>query len=180
MPKNKETHTKEPQSIVLSQSRAMLSSADLLVTPPDQLTDQEAVIAWSVLDHFEKEMLKKRRDALRDRLLDLAKAKGKLTGKSYVYAQDGIDGSVSCQMRSGVISYDIEGLRALENRIDTPLVTEVVTYKVNEELLTEALAQGRITMDDLKKFTSVGPETRALVVKKPSFVKALLPGASDD
>lgn len=93
--------------IVISSVQEMMSSQELIEVRPEELDDADALLVWSVFDALEKELIKKRKDAFRQYLLELATSKGIQNPKgSYEYAPPGTDGKITKQRRKGKAALD--------------------------------------------------------------------------
>jgi hypothetical protein len=169
--------------IILKESQAIIDAETLLKTPVGELSDDVALTAWSVLDLFEKNLIKTRKGALRVLLLDRAETLGEENAKgSFVYKVPGTDGKVTKQKKRGKAKLDARAVELLINqKIDEGKLTsvaheDVISYDpvVDEDALGTLVAIGAISQQELAEVSSVSEPTFALVVKKPSEVTALL------
>jgi hypothetical protein len=161
---------------VLAQSKEMIGANELLRTPLELLSPEAQVVAWQLLDLLEKKAMKPRKDELREALLDLVDDEGISVGTSKVLEISGA--KVTSVKRAGKVNIDIPSLVVvLRNRgIDPDSVMKVEVKKVLDDTALENLIiSGRLSKEDVYKFTTEGDETRVLRVKKSREVLSLLP-----
>lgn len=170
-------HLSGPPNVVLKESRKILDAKTVLFEDVAELGEEEVVLAWSVIDALEKNLIKDRKAELRDALLELAGSCGVKSKKGHMeYAMAGLDAKVTAEKRSGKASFDIEGLlRLLKKKgINSEQVVEYVP-KVDTKELEACVLSGQITYRELAKVSTVGEDTIALKVKKPSAITKMLP-----
>ena len=104
--------------IVIHSVREMMASQELMEVLPEELDDADVLLVWSIFDAMEKELIKKRKDSFRKRLLELATVKGIENAKgSFEYAPPGTDGKVTRQRRKGKAKLDpVEAELLLEGK----------------------------------------------------------------
>jgi hypothetical protein len=176
---------KEPtEKLLVRETTSLLKSQKLLQTNPDEMSDEENLFAWSVLDLIDKGVLSVRKEQLRQKLFSLAETKGKLTSKGhYEYQPEFSDGSICKQRKSGRTSLDT--VRLLEKLMEIGFdIDKLLTRTFDEKLVEAYVATGDIPLSIIKDCTSIGEPTYALQVNKPSEVLALMPktlkGKKDD
>jgi hypothetical protein len=160
---------------IAKETTNLLKSEKLLRMPVEEMTDDEALAAWSVIDLIEKKLLKDRKGDLHDHLMELAETKGVTTDKGHkVYTPESCDGSITKQKKSGKASIDTEGLLAMlrERGFDTD---KVMTKTVDLEKVEALIVMGEISSLEIKACSDVGKPTYALQVEKPSSVLSLMP-----
>lgn len=168
----------EQKSLVLKETETLMSSEMLLRTPPQKLSDQDCLFAWSVLDIIEKEMVAKRKSEFREHMLLLAEKKGKKTETGTINYEVG-DGKISKQFRKGKTAFDgIKLIQLLEKRgFDT---SKIMSQMIDEDKIEALASLGEISPDEIKQCSSVGEPTYALVVTKSKAVTALLKGKMEE
>jgi hypothetical protein len=166
--------TKE-EKIILRESIALLKSEKLLREDPEAMTDEENLSAWSVLDMIDKTVISARKEQLRQRLFYLAENKGALTQKGHFeYQPPFSDGTITKQRKSGKVSIDLE---AVAKELSAMGIDEEKFLKkvIDEEKIEALVALGELSPDIIKRHSSIGVPTYALLVTKPSEVLALMP-----
>lgn len=171
-------------AMVLRETMGILDADTLLRAPAEDLPADAAVLAWSVLDVFEKKLTKTRKAELRDRLFQLAEDNGTRNEKgSFTFKLPGGGGSVQKQCRTGKVTFDTELLKQLLVQRGVPVenvVKPVVTEKIDEKAVEGLIAAGVLEMADLEDFSVVVPDTFALTVKKPEQITAILDRMNGD
>jgi hypothetical protein len=163
------------EKLILRETANLLKSEKLLKTPPEDMSDEEVLAAWSVLDLIDKEVVGARKDQLRKYLMELAESKGSLTPKGHFEYQPPMsDGTITQQKKSGKTSLDVKILKGLlvERNFD---IEKIMTKVVDEAKVEALVALGEISPAEIKACSSIGAPTFALIVKKPSEVIALIP-----
>ena len=174
----------------------------LLHTNVKEMTNDEVLVGWSLLDHVEK-TAKKRKDSFRDVLLEVA-AEAKPDDKgSHTVAMLG--GSVKKEARRsvGVDSELLLGLlndrgidprrggRLVLNGVDVTALEDflrqhgksledfgTVEFVGEGERVEQLVADGALTVEEAVKVADV-KITYALRVKKPPFVESMIKGATN-
>jgi hypothetical protein len=165
------------ESIIVREATSLFKNETLLRTPVTELSDEEALFAWSCLDLIEKKVLAERKKELHSHLMKLVEEFGERTAEGHQnYSPEGSDGNIQLQCRRGKVALDETLLlQTLAARgFDT---SRLMTSTVDEKKIEALVSLGEITPLELKECTSVGDPTYALIVKKPSEVEALLPKA---
>ena len=88
--------------VILSSVADVFSSDELLSIHPEDLSDGDALLVWSLFDAMEKGVISKRKAVFREHLFKIAEQHGKMNAKgSSVYSPPGSDGKVTKQCRQG-------------------------------------------------------------------------------
>lgn len=163
---------------VLTESKAIVEGETLLRTPIEELPPSAQLIAWSVIDALEKTLLVQRKKDLNESLKRLAQEFGvdDEEGKGHrIYQVPGTDGTITKQRREGKDNISVEKLKALLKKKDISPRTVIESKPVvNQKKLDRLIEEGIFTPEEYDSFASPKKPTFALVVEKPSAVKALL------
>jgi len=92
---------KDTVAIILRESTAIMDAQSLFFYPVEELHDEDAVSAWSVLDVLEKELMKKRKEELRQSLFKRAENKGTKNPKGSFVLDLGDEGKFTKERRAG-------------------------------------------------------------------------------
>lgn len=197
---------KQDTEIVLNNASLLFNSEELVSLAPEDLSDDEALIVWSMFDAFEKELVKKRKDAFRKHLMFLAESKGIQNDKgSFEYSPPHSDGKIVKQHRKGkafvdmnaavdllkkkklmnagaevTITLDYGEYQTLLGCLEDAMV-DVVESRSSGPVVTETRLEalvnlGKISIEELQSISSVNDPTYALKVTKPSVVKNMVKG----
>lgn len=165
------------ESMIVREATSLFKSDTLLRAPLYEMTDEEALYAWSCLDLIEKKVIAARKKELHSHLMMLAQNFGtKLPDGHQVYSPEGSDGSIQRQFRKGNVKLDEDRLlQILEDRgFDT---SRLMTSTVDEAKVEALVSLREISLTEIEECSSVGAPTYALIVKKPSEVEDLIPRA---
>lgn len=172
--------TDKGAALVLRESRNLIQPEDLLRTEVSELDDGAVVTAWSVLDLFEKEVLKKRMGELRDEMVIRVKSKGDESKTSsglpkHSYKSAGATVTVSdVKPRKKVNEEALKMLLLSKNLPSDKVLIEKVIYEVNEKALDGLVAAGLVTEKELSDVVDYSGSTQRVVVKKSSEVTSLI------
>jgi len=92
---------KDNVEIILSESSAIVDARALFFAPVERMDNEDAVSAWSVLDVMEKELMKKRKEELRQSLFTRAEKEGSKNPKGSFVLDLGDDGKFTKERRAG-------------------------------------------------------------------------------
>jgi len=133
--------------IILDSVSDLFSSKELLSIAPEELSDGDALLVWSLFDALEKEVVSKRKSVFRDHLLKLAEEKGRTNAKgSSSYSPPGSDGKVTRQCRQGKPQVDWQAAHRLADEVgcgDSLLVGTLKADKETFDFLLSMLEQFR-------------------------------------
>jgi len=163
----------------LKQDGVQISAADLLTYPLEKLITGEVHFGWSVLDLIEKGA-KKRKDEMRDRLLDDAKRDGIKNDKgSYILEVE--MGKVTAMRKVAKAKVDQKAVRELLMKKGIP-VASVLVKKVSQDFDVKAfeamVKDGQITEEEAAAVMGTAKESFSLVVEKPGFLPRALAAGS--
>lgn len=151
-------------SAVLAASPLLSSAA--LRSPLDELSLLQQIEAYRVLDEVEKKA-KKRKEAIRDKLLAATEKSGTVTDKGGQELLVG--GNRVLREKREATQPDDEGVVALMNAATIPLVEafdEVKTFKLNPSKLEFLVKTGRIKAADVSKLHKVSWALRVQASKE--------------
>jgi len=138
-----------------------LDSITLLLKPAYLLDDQTAILAWSILDALEKELIESRKKELRIRLFEIAEASGKTNSNdSYVY--EGDDGvKVIKERRKGKVFIFIGKL--WDKFRDTELANDLFKHTVDMNPEQYGWFKKLLTAESLEDYSAISENIRCLI-----------------
>ena len=168
----------KPETSIVKEATAIFKSETLLSAPVEEMTDAEALFAWSCLDLIEKKLLKNRKEELKFHLLDLVTKHGVVDPEKghRNYTPPDSDGEIQKQCKRGKVNLDTAKLVNLL-RFRGFDIDRLYTPVLDESKVEAFVALGEITPNEIRECSSIEEPTYALIVKKPSEVEALIPKA---
>ena len=117
-------------SIVLEESTAILDAHTLFNVPPEELTVDEGLMAWSVLDVFEKTLIGNRKKALREVLMGTAEQYGETNKNgSFIYKLKELGAKIEKRKRAGKVKILVDKvLEVFKNKAH--VLSSVMQYTV--------------------------------------------------
>ncbi len=161
---------------IIEAGAKFIGNTDLIRTPPKEMSNQELVTAYSILDVMEKEVIGKRKTALKEHMLPIVEETGAVgkTKSKVLKLQDGA--KMEARWFKGKASIDHDLLKALLKDKSIPeerVYPLVPTF--DEERLQALLQLGDISVQELTEVSNVADGDFRLYVTKPASVKALIP-----
>lgn len=144
--------TKKNTSLILRDSAKIIDTSLLLNAPIEELTDEDSIVAWSMLDVFEKEVFKSRKGALRDRLFAVAETQGeKNKNGSYKFQDEDTGATVTKEHRSGKTVVHVDKVWEMFKENDA-IASQIFRYALmltpNElEMLELIIQHGQLPAD---------------------------------
>jgi len=114
--------------IVLRETATLMDADTLLRKPISELTEVDSLTAWSVLDLLEKEVIKARKEVLRQHLFTMAEKGEKNENGSFTYVPSGSTGKIMKQRNSGKVS--LLGVDVLEEKLGKDLFSKTLIRRV--------------------------------------------------
>lgn len=143
----------------------------LLFGDVSELTDEEATIAWALLDHIAK-VASDRKAELRSCLLGMVEERGVESAKGHRHV-DVLGGRVTQQQRVAR-SLNVAQVEALVTRAGLPLtVAGDVKFVPCETKLAALVATGQLSAEEVRACVTE-KVTTALVVRKPKSILDLI------
>lgn len=155
-----------------------MAGKELLTHPLGELSVEEIHFGWSLLDLFEK-AAKKRKDDMRDLMLEVAEKHGEADDRGSMIFGLG-DGEIKKEKRQGASKVKEAAVRKLlvAKGIDPDRIfVKKTVVQFDADAFKEIVSEGLIEEDEIDALYTPGKVTWALKVKKPGALpKSLLPG----
>jgi len=167
-------------ALVLRESQNLIQPEDLLRTSVQSLDDGAVVTAWSVLDLFTKEVLKKRMEELKTELISRVEETGDEATTSsglpkHVAEIAGAKITSSQVKQRRKVNEEALKMLLLEKRLPAGnVLKEKVVYEVDEKALEGLVAAGFLSEEELSDVCDFSGTTHRLVVKKSKEVQNLI------
>ena len=127
--------------IILDSVANLFSSEELLSICPEDLSDCDALLVWSLFDALEKEVLSKRKSVFRDRLFAIAEKNGEKNAKgSHIYSPSGSDGKITKQFRKGKPIVNWDAVQKLADETDTGSSLREGVFRADEDTFAFIIA----------------------------------------
>ena len=165
------------KDFLLEEGQSMFMK-DLMTVPAEDMTVEEQHFVWSVLDLFDK-ACKKRKEELRDRLIETVEAKGIKNEKGHTVLILP-DGEVKKEARKRADTAKEGILREILQKkgLDPDVVfVKKTSYEFDAKAFKKLLDEGYVTKEEVKECFIDGKVSYALKVRKPGMLpKQLLEG----